>query len=220
MRMSVVVVTYRRLESLPVILGAWLRETPDVWLADCSGQFKTALPIVQATFNRDPGSRSRHALAMMTEGDYVVKADDDFLPLPGFLADWRAAYKAVGENAILGVIGRRFNGPTYYGQTEFFRSSLVKEPTWVDFAGVCTISPRWFLAFDLSGCESPIEDLFWQMKAFPKARKFVFPTGNYKNLPSAKERECLFHDPKAREIREAFYRRYYELNYQEARSGS
>lgn len=125
---SVVVVSYRRLETLEAILAAWLRIVPEVWLADCTGgRFKTELPIRHVRFSRDEGSRTRHALALLAGGEFVIKADDDLVPLPGLLEDFRTSYAAVGDG-ILGLIGRRFVGPRYYGETSFYRASAVQAP--------------------------------------------------------------------------------------------
>jgi len=214
---AIVLVTYRRLRTLTPIIEAWLKETPDVWLADCSAEGyrnEKGLKIKLARFQPDPGSRSRHALAMMTEAEFVIKADDDLVPQPGLLADFEKAYAGTGLG-ILGLIGRRFLGPSYYKDTQFFKAAAVKAPVEVDFVGVTTYSPRAFLGFDLKGCTSPIEDLFWQMKAYPGARKWVIPTTKYMNLPASHDSSCLFHDPKAREEREAFYGCYFRTYYQE-----
>lgn len=213
MKTSVVVVSYRRRETLADVLSAWLRETPDVWLAECSPiGFEPPAGVRLVHFPWDPGNRARHAVALLTSGDLVIKADDDLLPLPGFLGDILDAH-AAAPDAILGVIGRRFKGPRYYGDTEFFRSSAVKELTAVDFAGVCTASPRRFLAFDLRDCATPIEDLHWQCGAFPEAKKFVFPSLRYKNLPSSSSPDCLFKDGQARVVREGYYRALWEERY-------
>jgi len=211
---SVVIVCYRRLAGLEGILAAWLKQTPDIWLADCTGgRFKTKLPIKHIIFNPDPGNRARHALALLTQGRLVIKADDDVLPGPGLIQDFLKAYN-FGGPAIYGLIGRRFLGPKYYGQTQFFKSATVEELTEVDFCGVVTMSPRDFLAFDLNNCSTAIEDLYWQMWAFPTAKKFVIPTKHYSNLAEANDKGCLFHDLKAREIRESFYREHFLNNYQ------
>jgi hypothetical protein len=209
--LSVVLVSYRRITRLEMILEAWLKETPDVWLADCTGgAFTTALPIHRVQFSPDPGNRARHALALLTAGEYVIKADDDFLPHPGFVKDALEAEAAcvieTGGPGIVGVIGRRFNGPRYYEDTAFFRSNDIPWPTRVDFVGVCTMSPRAFLPFDLLGCHSAIEDLFWQLKAFRDIPKYLIKSQNYENLPETQDKGRLFKDPAAREIRETFYR--------------
>jgi len=213
MIVSVVVVTYRRLKNLERILKAWLEQANEVFLADCSGgKFKTALPITHIQISPDIGNKARHATALLTNGDYVIKADDDLLPKPGLVRDFLDNWYWQ-NGGILGLIGRKFSGESYYKNTQFFKASEVKEMTEVDFVGVCTFTSRDNLAFDLRGCDNPIEDLFWQMKAFPYIRKWVIPTKNYENLPECNDKDCLFHNLKAKKIREAFYNKYYLRNY-------
>ena len=207
-RVSVVVCVYRRIADLDRILTAWLGQTPDVWLADSSGKFETSLPIHHARFSPDPGSKSRHAVALLTDGDYVIKADDDVLPKPG-LVDAFLEYSYLC--GILGIMGRTFHGAQYYGNTKQVRSADIRNPAKVDMVGNVTFSPRKYLAFDLLGCASPIEDLFWHMKAFPKAAKYVIPTDLYELFPN--DEGCLFLDRGARAEREAFYRQHYRMSY-------
>lgn len=211
MKISVVIAAYNRIENLERILSAWLELTNDVYLADCSNQFETSLPITHVRFNPDPGNRSRHAVALLTKGDFVIKADDDVFPKKGIIEDFIRAQQQVGPG-IFGIHGRVFQGKNYYKNTKVYQSILVKEPTPVDFVGIITFSPREFLAFDLKGCLTPIEDLFWQMRAFPAVEKWVIPSKNFEKLPESKH-DCLFHNPEAREIRERFYQEYYLKNY-------
>ncbi len=213
MNISVVVLTHRRYEDLDIVLKAWLSETPDVWLCDCGPGYKTSLSIKTVHVSPDPGSRSRHAIALLTPGDLVIKADDDVMPHPGFINDLHNGWVESGSNSICGVIGRRFNGESYYKNTAFCASNKIDKIQTVDFVGVITFSPREYLAFDLKDCQTPIEDLYWQMKAFSDIPKYVVPTKRYKNLGSSHDSACLFHDEKAREIRERFYKEWYNKNY-------
>jgi len=215
MSISVVVVTYRRLKNLERILKAWLVETPDVWLADCSKNFSTNLPIRHVRFSPDPGNKTRHAMSLLTAGDYVIKADDDIMPRPGIAADFLKYQKEVGP-AILGVHGRIFRGADYYRDTQMFSAKQILPkglPKRVDFVGVMTCAPRQFLAFDLRGCGSSVEDMFWQMKCFPEAIKYVMPTDKFANLPESKDKGRLCAGPKDRSDRRQFYAKYYRKNY-------
>jgi len=213
MNISVVVLTYRRYKDLDAILKAWLSETPDVWLCDCGLGYKISLPIKIVHISPDPGSRSRHAVALLTSGDFVIKADDDVIPLPGFISDLHNGWVEAGSNGICGIIGRQFNGESYYKNTVFCASNKIDKIQTVDFVGVITFSPREYLAFDLKDCQTPIEDLHWQMKAFPDISKYVIPTKRYRNLESSHDSDCLFHSKEAREIREKFYKEWYNINY-------
>jgi len=227
MNVSVVVVTYRRLESLDKILAAWLNETPDVWLCDCSpGGFNTTLPIKIIRAMPDPGNKIRHAVATLTEGDIVIKADDDIIPFPGLAEDFVINMKKYGP-AILSVHGRKFRGPSYYSNTVMFGSKGVEkqiynnavEPQEVDFVGVITCAPRMYLGMDLRGCKTEIEDLYWQMGEYPDAKKYVIPTLNYTNLPESKDEQRLCAPgTQSRIIRQAYYKKMYEANYADRNS--
>lgn len=209
-KISVVIVTYRRSTDLESILKAWLEQTDDVWLCDCGLNFKTSLPIKIVQFDPDPGNKVRHAVALLTDGDYIIKADDDFIPKPGFINDL-LRYRQ--NDTILGIHGRIFHGPSYYRNTMAISANKISSPVEVDFVGICTFAAREYLAFDLKGCETSIEDLFWQMKCFPKVKKWVIPSKNYITLPTATDTECLFYNTKAREVREKFYKEFYLKNY-------
>jgi len=207
---SVVVATYRRLASLDKILKAWLEQSADVWLADSSSQFYTSLPVHHVQFAPDPGNATRHALSLLTTGDYVIKADDDVIPQPGLIADFLAHVKLGG---ILGLMGRTFFGSSYYKGTKTYRAREISQPLAMDMVGIVTFASREYLAFDLRGCTSPIEDLFWHMKVFPRVPKYVIPTDKYIQLPESDDTECLFRNGIARKEREAFYGEWYKRNY-------
>jgi len=211
---SVIVMTYRRLSSLEEILRAWLAQTPDVWLVDSSNKFTTKLPIHHVRFSPDPGSKIWHATALLTEGDFVVKACDDILPKPDLLDDLIGGWRSV-KGGMVGVYGRKFPGPNYYKDAIPVAANKISSPQKVGFVGNILLTPREYLAFDLKGCQTPIEDFFWQMKAFPRVPKWVIPTKRYTNLSESNDKNCLFHNSEARKIRGKFYLLYYLKNYQE-----
>jgi len=208
---SVVVVTLRRLSTLAAILEAWLKETPDVWLADCSGaDFKAPRGVHHVRFSPDPGNKARHAVALMTEGEIVFKADDDFIPFPGLIEDFLKAFRAQGR-AFYGIMGRYFNGPRYYGNTIQARANKITEPFRVDFVGICTMAPRDLIVFDPRECGSPFEELFYQCGIWPEVPKWVVPTVKYAHVPgSDRAGTCLCKDTAAQAVREAFYSKVWD----------
>lgn len=214
-RVSVVIVTYRRLQRLESILRAWLDQTPDVWLCDCSyegflhGDLRRegVLPIKYIRAFPDPGNRIRHAIATITQGDFVIKADDDILPMPGLIDDFRE-YAAEFKDSILGIHGRLFSGPDYYKDTIMITGKGIKRPQAVDFLGVLTFSPRQFLPMDLRGCETPIEDLWWGNIMYPGVPKIVIPSNKYESMSESKDPERLCANKNAREMRQKFYLDY------------
>lgn len=208
---SVVVVTYRRLDRLDEVLRAWLSETPDVWCCDCSKEgFKTELPINIVRAVPDPGNKIRHAVAMMTDGDFVFKADDDLKPLSGLTADFLRQYPGEG---VAGIHGRTFHGPDYYQDTRMVSCKHIQEPTRVDFLGLITFAPREYLGMDLRGCESAIEDLYWLNFFNRSIPKWVIPTCNFEQLPSSRDDGRLCANKQARAVRREFYRRCWEEFY-------
>jgi len=210
MNVSVVVVTYRRLDRLEEILQAWLRETTDVWICDCSREgFKTTLPVKIVRAFPDPGNKIRHAVAMMTNGDYVIKADDDLKPLPGLARDFIRHY----PGGVAGIHGRTFHGPDYYTDTKMLSCKHITEVTRVDFLGLITFSPREFLGMDLRGCESSIEDLYWLNWYNHDVPKWVIPTNKFEQFPSSRDAERLCANKQARAMRRAFYKQCWEEFY-------
>lgn len=210
-RVSVVVVSYRRKENLGRIIPAWLSQTTDVWLCDCSREGIRYPDINYAYFYPDPGNKARHAVSLLTNGDFVIKADDDVLPKPGLIKDF-LDHSYLG--GILGLMGRTFLGPIYYGKTGVYRAREISIPQRVGMVGILTFTPRQYLAFDLKGCLTSVEDLFWQMKAYPEAKKYVIPTKAYEQLPESNDAGCLFKNKKARAEREVFYSKYFRMHYQ------
>lgn len=211
MSISAVIVTYRRLDRLDEILRAWLAETSDVWLCDCSREgFKTELPINIVRAWPDPGNKIRHAVAMMTPGEYVFKADDDLKPLPGLTVDFLRQYPGDG---IAGIHGRTFHGPDYYQNTRMVSCKHIKELARVDFLGLITFSPRQYLSMDLRECDSAVEDLYWLNWYNADVPKWVIPTDRFEQLPASRDPERLCANKQARAVRRAFYKKCWEISY-------
>lgn len=214
---SVVIVTHRRTDTIRQIVESWLAQpVEEVILCDCTqgqiinGMIPDQVKIV--SFRPDLGNRTRHAIALLTEGDFVCQADDDFIPTKGFIQDLYSQQQELG--GMVGIIGRRFIGSKYYGGTQFFASNKIPHPVPVDMVGVCYFSDRSALAYDMRGMANPINDLFWCCYAKPDIVKHVAATHSYRNLPVCVDGDCLFHDPHAREVRESFYQKVWESTYE------
>jgi hypothetical protein len=206
-------VSYRRQVHLEAILAAWLKETADVWLCDCSKNgYNCTLPVNIVHAWPDPGNRIRHAVALMTSGDLVIKADDDIVPGPGLAQEFVKAHEAKGD-AIYGIHGRRFKGPRYYGNTQLFGPGNANGIQEVDFVGVITCAPRQYLPMDLKGCRSEIEDLYWQMGCYPQVKKYVIGTKNVRHLPESFDAGRLCAVGPSRNIRQQFYQAMYLRHY-------
>ena len=211
---TVIITTYRRFENLDTILEAWKKQpVEEVWLIDGSGQFKPKTPgIVLFSMPRDFGTRMDYSFATLT--DFIILADDDVLPLPGFTQDLFNGWYNV-KGGIVGIIGRQFKGPDYKKNTLFCASNKISSPVQTDFVGVVYFSPRKYFGFDTKGMHNNCDDLWWTAKVMRKVPKFVVPTKNYRNLPTASDGGCMFHNPEYRAIRQKFYEEIYNEFYKE-----
>ena len=216
--MSVIITTYSadRRETISRVVAAWLAQpVAQVWLIDGSGGLARGHIACAATDDRfeywplwrDHGTQTDYALALLTDGDYVILADDDFLPLNGITDDLMAGL----HNAdIVGVIGRAFHGPDYRRDTTFYAARDVTEPVMVDFCGVCLMAGREWFGFDTRGMHRNCDDLWFQMRARPEARKYVVPTRNYENLPCCQH--GMFQDRHLARVRQAFYKEHWNAD--------
>ncbi|NQU44858.1 hypothetical protein HQ520_16330 [bacterium] len=217
---SVLVTTYRRFRNLDRILAAWMDEGADqVWLLDGSGEYESQVEGVRVwNMPIDTGPKSDYAFALMTEGDLIVLADDDLLPLPGMLADlvdgWENVRRRTAGEPIVGIIGRTFLGPDYHANTAFYASNKIDSPVRVGFVGVVCLTPRCNLGFDLRGLPRNADDLWWQMKERPTVPKWVVPTKAYENLPECKDGTAMYRDKTLAPQRQEFYERYYREHYE------
>lgn len=221
MKTSVVIVSYRRMARLEEILKAWMAQCDDVWLCDCS---EKGIPFEKKGFNYvhffpDPGNKVRHAVATLTNGDIVIKADDDIMPLPGLVDDFIYWHKKLGD-CISGIHGRVFEGPDYYNDTFMVAAHMQPKARRVDFLGIITCAPRKYLSMDLHGCMTPIEDLFWHNFKYPEVPKYVISTKHYNNkLPESRDAGRLCHGPEERGVRRAYYAEMWRKNYANRRPG-
>lgn len=217
---SVLITTYRRMDSIGSVVGAWLEQpVGQVWLIDGSGG--QALDRVRPEHQqdsrfeywplwRDHGTRTDYALAHLTDGERIILADDDVVPLKGFTDDILRGHREVAGD-IVGIIGRTFHGPRYYQDTRYYRSDQIDAPKQVGFVGVVYCAERVWFGFDTRGQHRNCDDLWWQMRVHPAARKWVVPTQAYQDLPAA--RDGMFHSPALRKARERFYEEMWRTHY-------
>lgn len=213
---SAIITTYRRYATLDEVVASWLAQPVDqVWVLDGGGKYKPGVMadprLLVFRMPADLGTKMDYAFALLTEGDLVVLADDDVVVQPGFLEDLERCRAERG--GIVGVIGRHFCGPKYWGDTLFFRSSDLKAPVRVGFVGCVYLAARELFGFDVRGCPRNCDDLWWQMRAQPDVPKHVAPTARYKNLPTASDPGAMYHTPRLRAQREAFYKEHYLKTY-------
>lgn len=211
MSKSVVIVSYNRIDTLESVLRAWLKQVDEVFLCDCSNKFETKLPITHIKFNPDPGNKTMHAMALLTQGDFVILADDDILPKSGFIEDLYAGYKNSSGDCIVGVMGRQFRNTEVYFDTQQFTSANIEKVTPVDMLGVCYFSPRKYLVYDVKDMRNSINDLYWTAEVMRDVKKWVVPSKNYTLLPSAWK--GLATDKESREFRHNYYKELFNKYY-------
>lgn len=216
MTTSVIITTYRRFDDLDRVILAWLGEpVVEVWLIDGSGKFKSNVSderFLLFSMPKDLGTKMDYAVGLLTAGDLIILADDDVLPKPGLVEDLHKGMKDA-EADIVGIHGRTFLGPDYRKDTNCIIADQITMPARVAFCGVVLMLSRELLGFDLRGMQTPWDDLWLCMKAWPNKIKYVVPTKNWRNLPVAYDASSLFHDKDMREIRDRFYTEWYNRNY-------
>jgi len=214
---SVIITTYRRYNTLGEVIQGWLDNNPDqLWVIDNKSGYKLEErhkgKVVLFSMPIDLTTRVDYAIGMLTEGDFVVLADDDAVVEPGFLEDLYNGWEEVG-GGIVGVIGRQFTSDQYK-KCKHYRAEKIAEPVRTGSIGIIYMTPREYLGFDTRGMETIDDDLFWLMNKHPSILKHVIPTKKYKNLPTGSDTDCLFHaPPKERNIRNDCYRKYYLKSY-------
>lgn len=229
---SVIVNTYHRGRQVGLddIAKAWLAQPVDqVWILDGLGSYRPnphfAAMVADDRFRvfnlaPDLGNGADYCFALLTSGDYVILADDDMVPYKGFV---ERMLEHAGFADILGVIGRKFNGPLYKLNTKYVSGLNISKPTAVDFVGVCTFCRREHFGFDVRGLHPALrncDDLWWQMKVKPELRKAVIPLRKlYLNLLTSDWNNSSSMDgkPKLSQSRQDFYEEHYRLgNYYHA----
>ena len=212
MKISIVLSTYKRLETLEEILEAWLSldQVGKVFLCDCSNKFETKLPIVHIKFNKDLGNKTMNAAALLTQEDFVILADDDIMPQKNLISDLYSGYKKAGENCLVGFMGRKFKDNNYL-HTEQIWAYQIDYPVQVDMLGILYFTPRKYLICDLKGMENSINDLYWTAEKMQEVKKFVVPTKNVKQLSVGLK--GLWTNEKSKKNRHDYYKELFENNY-------
>ena len=210
---SVIITTYRRYDTLGSVIQGWLNNSPDqLWVIDNNSKYQLNVDHMNAgvklfSMPMDFKTRPDYALATLTDGDFIIFADDDAIPEPGFIEDLYNGWKMVG--GIVGVIGRQFTSDEYI-KCKHYRAEKIASPVRTGSIGIIYMTPRDYICFDTRGMHRIDDDLWWLMKCFPRATKHVIPTKKYVNLSTGSDSGCLFHaGEKERKIRQDCYFNYY-----------
>ena len=214
---SVLITTYhrKRADDAIAVARAWCKQPVEqVWLLDNAGHCcmdeMDGRDYSYWQMGEDLKTRADYGVALLTDGDLIICADDDIVPKPGFAQDLVDGMDATGAGFV-GVIGRVFNDPEYR-KTTFYRASKIDEPKRVDFTGVCYMAKRKYFGFDTRGMPVNADDL-WHCRRYPEASKFVIPTDKYENLPTCNDGTAMFKNPELAAQRQAYYAEWWEQEY-------
>jgi len=214
---SVIITTYRRYDTLSDVIQGWLNNNVDqLWVIDNSNKFKLRTEhvgkVVLFSMPIDLTTRVDYSFATLTDGDFVICADDDAVVQSGFVEDMYNGWKKVG-GGIVGVIGRQFTSETYM-KCKHFRANKISEPVRTGSIGIIYVSPREYFGFDTRNMETIDDDMWWLMNKRPDVPKHVVPSNKWISLPTGSDKNCLFHAPPSeRQIRQDCYYKYYMKNY-------
>lgn len=210
---SVVMVCHKRFEKLEEIIQAWLdqEDVDELILLDNSGTFKTRLPITVISSSENLGPQGKYPLAMLCKNERVVFADDDIMPLPGFVVDLLDVWK---EDRIVSALGRVFDGENYYmpeGSTGYWGSDIDK-PQKVDWVGggFAMTHQQWCCVPVRKCPHMTIDDMWWQHYLPDLISLWVAPTKNYKMLEEGFDDEALHTHPEIKHYREKYYQEWHK----------
>ena len=213
-KISVLINTYHpgRQATIPQVLEAWEREPVwEIWLLNGGTPIERSGRSVIFNMPHDLGNGMDYVFALLTAGDVIIMADDDFIPAPGQALVMAQQVAKLG--GFVGVIGRRFVSPQYR-ENPFFRSSLVDKPEPVGFVGVCLACSREMFGFDVRGLHRNCDDIWLQMKVHPTEPKHVIPLTHYRNLKCCNDSSAMFKQgPEMQGQRQAFFAEQFEATY-------
>jgi len=212
-KISVLITSHKlRFNTLDLVIKSWLTQPIDeLWIVDDGTGFKTTIKddrLLIFNMPKDFETKADYCLALMTEGDLIIMADDDDTVKGDFvkdLYDWH-----VKLDAVVGIAGKQFFGPGYIRDTKVYKSHRIKEPKKVGFVGIIFMSPRKYFGFDVKGMHKNCDDFWFCMKEHPYINKYVVPTKNYNELPTSEYRDVAMHRTSSlHSPRRKFYTEYY-----------
>jgi len=210
MKVTVVILCYKRLENFEKVIRGWFAqdEVDQVIIWDNSGGFKTNLPVLVLSSNRNLGPQAKYACAQLAKNDLILFSDDDVIAKEGLLRDLMKC-KGWNVNKIMGIMGRNFTGEGYYDSTAY-HGSAIKNPVKVDYlCGLVMLTSRKHCFVDIRECPSVLIDDWWWQRETGGIPLWLVPTKNYELLPEGKTDEHALHlKPELKTMRERYYKRW------------
>ncbi len=209
MKVTVILTCYKRFKNFETVIQGWLDqdEVDEVIVFDNSGSFKTNLPVIVISTTANFGPQAKYEIAMFAKNDCIVFGDDDILVEKGLVSDFM---KHWSEDKLVGMIGRVFDGDSYYTSTGY-RGRNVSKPTEVDWmGGGCTMAHRDnCIMMDIRSCPAAhVDDLWWNYHIKPATKFYVVPTTKYRFLEEDKDEHALHLAPEIKGLREKYYREW------------
>lgn len=209
-KVSVATIAWKRFKQFDIILENWLNEeeVDQIIVWDNSGHFKTNLPnILVLSLNQNLNSKWRFICSQLCKNDLIILADDDFIPKKGLTKDLLKYYE---EDKLIGIMGRKLIGKTYY-TSPGIRSHSIEKPIQVDY--LCSNILLTHRKHCLIDCReiptSLMDDWWWEHELEKKKITFwVVPTNKWISIPEQKYEFAQHLDSIMKEIREYYFKKW------------
>jgi len=209
---TVILTYYQRPEIFPKVLMSWVTQklVDEIIICDNSGQFHVdaqdlGYDIKVINFSQNMGTQVKYPMALLAKNEWVIYADDDIIAKPGLAED---LYKHKDGGGAVGIIGRIFNGKSYY-TSKGIRGENVDKLTKVDWlGGGCTLAHRQSGAVEVAKCPAnEIDDWWWEEEnlfGYGTLRNnlWVIPTNKYEFI---NPQEGIHTTEKCKKLREEYY---------------
>lgn len=209
---TVIMPCWRRFENFEMVIQSWLNqpEVDQMIIWDNSGRFRTELPVLVISSNQNLGPYAKFNLARLAKNDLILYVDDDLIAKPGFVTDLLRYW---AENKMVGIIGRRFTGESYY-DSKACHARALEDSIRVDYlCGLVMLASRKHSLIDFGECpdapEDGLEDIWWQQQ-LESVSLWVIPTKNYEHLPESWDENALHKRTSVQRSREEFYKKWAE----------
>ena len=203
---TVIIVCYDRFKRFEEILRSWLSQVDEVIVLDNSGKFKTDLDVLVVSMSKNYGPVMKYSMSFWAKNEWIVYADDDILPLPGFAKDlWKQ--KKLGS--AVSMIGRIFDGKSYYTSSGYRgrNTGKIRKADWVGCGGA--IIHRSHGAVNVRNCPVDKKGICilddWWFTMENGLEMYIIPTDNYRFL----QQGVISKRIEVKQLREEWYDKYY-----------
>lgn len=212
-KISVLITSHKaRFNTLNRVIGSWLTQPVDeIWVIDDGNNFKTEIKdprLLIFNMPKDFETKSDYALALLTEGDIIILADDDIVVRDTFTNSFYNSLKKT-NNSIVGLAGKKCFGPRYNKDTQIYKSNMISQPIEVEYVGIVIMASRDRFGFDLKGMNKNCDDFWFCMKIHPNINKYIVPTIDYTDLPCSENKTAMHKSAILRKPRYDFYTYYW-----------